>query len=323
MGHREMGEKGKRNIWKILAATAAVAVVILLGFWASWKRGQRDDAGQTADSSSAGAEEPTQTKTAPTTAPTAAPTTEPELTATPEPTPALAEMLESIPSGTIVAEEEIDRSDLGQYFQAYEISDTIFARIYGDDRSYKTYCTVPREDLRYVKVLHYGYDGQIHVGELMVNALLAEDMRAIFQTLFENGYEIEKMCLVDDYGADDDLSINDNNTSCFNFRLAANAGNLSNHAAGCAIDINPKQNPYFVIQGDGSYTWENEDAELYIDRNVPDSAEKHMITHEDLCYQLFTQYGYTWGGDWGNPVDYQHFEKVVYLAQMPDAAVSE
>ena len=63
--------------------------------------------------------------------------------------------------------------------------------------------------------------------------------------------------------------------------------------------------------------WENEDAELYIDRNVPDAAERHMITEQDLCYQLFTQYGYTWGGDWQNPIDYQHFEKIVYTAAMP------
>ena len=251
------------------------------------------------------------------------PTETPGPTGTPEPTPVLADVMETVPAGTVVDETDVDRSTLDRYFQAYEISDTLFERIYGDDRSYKTYCTVPREDLRYIKVLHYGYDGQIHVGELMVNALLAEDMKAIFRTLFENGYPIEKMFLVDDYGADDDRSINDNNTSAFNFRLASNAENLSNHAAGCAIDINPKQNPYFLIQPDGSVIWENEDAELYLDRDVPDAAERHMITRGDLCYQLFTRYGYTWGGDWNNPVDYQHFEKVVYIARMPDTEVSE
>lgn len=250
------------------------------------------------------------------------PTPSPVLTEEPAPS-GLAERLEELPAGTAVAEEEIDRTDLSRYFQSYEISDPLFARIYGDDRSYKTYCTVPREDLRYIKVLHYGYDGQIYVGELVVNALLAEDIKAIFQELFENQYEIEKMHLIDDYGADDNRSIDDNNTSCFNFRLATNAGNLSNHAAGCAVDINPKQNPYYVILEDGSYVWENEDAELYIDRTAADAAERHMITHEDLCYQIFTQHGFSWGGDWGNPVDYQHFEKVVYLAEMPDTAVAE
>ena len=60
-----------------------------------------------------------------------------------------------------------------------------------------------------------------------------------------------------------------------------------------------------------------------MDRDAPDAAERHMITHADLCYQVFSQYGYSWGGNWENPLDYQHFEKVVYEAEMPDAAVAE
>ena len=220
--------------------------------------------------------------------------------------------LEQVEAGTILAEEQIDRSNLGQYFMAYEISDDLFARIYGDNCSYKTYCTVPREDLRYVKVLHYGFDGQIHVGELIVNYLLTEDMTYIFQTLFENQYQIEKMYLVEKYGADDDACCNDNNTSCFNYRLVTDGTTLSNHATGCAIDINTKNNPYFTIDEQGNYHWENTDAELYMDRDAQDAAQRHMITHDDLCYQLFAERGYTWGGDWANPKDYQHFEKVVY-----------
>ena len=235
---------------------------------------------------------------------------------TPSPAPTEAPSyigdLENVEAGTIVAEEEIDREHLEQYFASYEISDALFGRIYGDDRSFKTYCTVPREDLRYIKVLHYGFDQQIHVGELMVNYLLAEDMTSIFQSLLENRYEIEKMYLIDNYDADDDLSCNENNTSCFNFRLVTGGSTLSNHATGCAIDINPRNNPYVTIDGDGIKHWENVDAELYIDRTNPDAAAMHMITHEDLCYQLFAERGYTWGGDWANPIDYQHFEKVVY-----------
>lgn len=247
-----------------------------------------------------------------------APASTPVLAAVETPSPAPTEApsyigdLENVEAGTIVAEEEIDREHLEQYFASYEISDALFGRIYGDDRSFKTYCTVPREDLRYIKVLHYGFDQQIHVGELMVNYLLAEDMTSIFQSLFENRYEIEKMYLIDNYDADDDLSCNENNTSCFNFRLVTGGSTLSNHATGCAIDINPRNNPYVTIDGDGIKHWENVDAELYIDRTNPDAAAMHMITHEDLCYQLFAERGYTWGGDWANPIDYQHFEKVVY-----------
>lgn len=231
---------------------------------------------------------------------------------TAETSAACLEDLEQVEAGTILSEAQIDRTNLGQYFAAYEISDDLFARIYGDDRSYKTYCTVPRDDLRYVKVLHYGFDGQIHVGELIVNALLTEDMTYIFQSLFEQQYQIEKMYLVDNYNADDDACCNDNNTSCFNYRLVTDGTTLSHHATGCAIDINTKNNPYITIDDQGGLHWENTDAELYLDRDAADAAQRHMITHEDPCYQLFTERGYTWGGDWTNPIDYQHFEKPIY-----------
>ena len=237
---------------------------------------------------------------------------------TPAPTPAPTEApsylgdLENIPAGTVVSEEEIDWQNLEQYFKSYEISDSLFQWIYGDDKSYKTYCTVPREDLRYIKVLHYGFDGQVLVGELMVNYLLEEDMTSIFQELFENHYQIEKMHLIDDYGADDDLSCLDNNTSCFNYRLVTGGSTLSNHATGCAIDINPVNNPYVTYDSSGEPYVVDDKAVPYLDRTNPEAGAMHMITHDDLCYRLFTERGYTWGGDWSNPVDYQHFEKKVY-----------
>ena len=237
---------------------------------------------------------------------------------TPAPTPVPTETpsylgdLENVPAGTVVSEEEIDWQNLEQYFKSYEISDSLFQRIYGDDKSYKTYCTVPREDLRYIKVLHYGFDGQVLVGELMVNYLLEEDMTSIFQELFENHYQIEKMHLIDDYGADDDLSCFANNTSCFNYRLVTGGSTLSNHATGCAIDINPVNNPYVTYDSGGEPYVVDDKAVPYLDRTNPEAGAMHMITHDDLCYRLFTERGYTWGGDWSNPVDYQHFEKKVY-----------
>ena len=218
--------------------------------------------------------------------------------------------IDDVTAGTILSEEQVDRNTLDRYFRAYEISDEIFARIYGDDRSYKTYCTVAREDLRYIKLLHYSFDGQIHVGELMVNASIADDILQIFRELFENQYQIEKMFLVDDYDADDDRSVRDNNTSCFNFRyITGSSSELSNHAYGLAIDINPQQNPYFVISG-GEYHIANPGDEAYVDRTNPSWQEMHMITEEDLCYRLFTEHGFSWGGSWSNPIDYQHFERV-------------
>ena len=203
-----------------------------------------------------------------------------------------------IPAGTVLAEGQAAKNT-DAFFQIYEISDEIFARIYG--KSYKEECTVPREELRYLKVLHYNFDHQVQVGELMVNQAIARDCLEIFRELYEQEYEIYSMYLVDDFQADDTLSCEMNNTSAFNFRKVTGGESLSNHAYGCAIDINPQQNPYVE---NGVYYHEN--AAPYIDRTGPG---EHMIDHEDLCYRLFAEKGFAWGGDWENPIDYQHFEK--------------
>ncbi len=216
------------------------------------------------------------------------------------------ENLDGLAAGTVIHPEDIEGGELDNYFISSTIDDDLFQRIYG--LSYKEDCTIPREELRYLKVLHYGYDQQIYVGELMVNAELAQDFLEIFQALYENQYEIEKMFLIDDFGADDNWSIENNNTSAFNYRVSTLDGvTLSNHAFGRAIDINPLHNPYVTY-----YDW---GMDTYFDASIPymnreDSSLEHMINHEDLCYQLFTEHGFTWGGDWENPKDYQHFEKI-------------
>ena len=125
-------------------------------------------------------------------------------------------------------------------------------------------------------------------------------------------YQIEKMVLVDDYDADDKKSIDDNNSSAFNYRAVTdNPSILSYHGMGVAIDINPINNPYIWSDGNGGWEYEDRDADKYLDRYAEDAAQRHMINHNDLCYKLFTERGYTWGGDWSDPIDYQHFEKPI------------
>ena len=45
--------------------------------------------------------------------------------------------------------------------------------------------------------------------------------------------------------------------------------------------------------------------EPYLDR---DADFPYKIDHEDLCYMLFIEHGFEWGGDWEDRKDYQHFE---------------
>ncbi len=168
-------------------------------------------------------------------------------------------------------------------------------------------CTVPYEDLNYVGLLYVDFDGNVQEGELICNAAIAQDMVEIFYELYRNDYRLERVRLVDEYGGDDTLSMEDNNTSCFNYRVVDGTSTLSKHALGCAIDVNPYYNPYVVYNrnGSGETYISPRGSEIYADRsqNFP-----YKIDENDLCYKLFTAHGFTWGGSWNSTKDYQHFQ---------------
>lgn len=188
-------------------------------------------------------------------------------------------------------------------FYISEIPDAIFAKMQG--KSYKEDCTVPREDLRYVHVRHMGFDGEAKDGELVVNKAIADDVLAIFEELYKADYPIEKVRLVDEYDADDEASMSDNNSSAFNFRFISHTTRISKHGLGMAVDINTRYNPY-VKTVDGKLSIEPANGADYVDRS---KDFPHKIDHEDLCYKLFKEHGFTWGGDWTHSKDYQHFER--------------
>lgn len=186
-------------------------------------------------------------------------------------------------------------------FYSEELSAEVQQRIMGI--SYEENDNISLEELRYLRVLHLGFDGQTHIGELLVNASIANDVLQIMRELYANEYAIEKMVLVDAYGADDERSMEDNNTSAFNYREIAGSSKLSRHSLGLAIDINPLYNPC-VKNGGASISPVN--AGDYADRS---QTFAHKIDENDLCYRLFMEHGFTWGGSWRSLKDYQHFEK--------------
>ena len=190
-----------------------------------------------------------------------------------------------------------------QDFYQQEITDEIFARIEG--KSFKANCTTSREDLRYLRVLHYNKDREVLEGELICPKDIADDLLAIFQELYKAAYPIERMVLIDEYDADDEASMRANNTSAFNFRYASGMKRLSSHSTGMAIDINPLYNP-LVRYREGQTRVFPTTAAAYMDRT---KYFPYKIEKGDLCYRLFKKYGFSWGGDWKSSKDYQHFEK--------------
>lgn len=208
-------------------------------------------------------------------------------------------------AGAVVDIGTFSAEKLSACFYFEEVPDVVFQRMQGN--SYGEDCTVALSQLRYVRVLHYGFDGEVHIGELIVNQAIAKDICDIFKELFDAQYPIEKMVLIDTYGGDDDASMADNNTSAFNFRVVEGTTSLSKHAYGLAVDINPLYNPYIPVR-DGVLVVRPENAKDYVDR---EAECEYYIRHGDLCYEAFASRGFTWGGDWAAGKDYQHFSKAI------------
>ena len=241
--------------------------------------------------------------------PTAA--TTPTPTQTPTPEPVFIESLDGYAPGDVIEADLIDNEDLDRYFTSSQIfeGDPVYQRIFG--QSYVENNDIALSDLRYLKLLHVNFDGCYQVGEMIVNASVAEQVLDIFEQLFSARYEIYSMYLIDDFwvgnATDSDTnSIEYNNTSSFCYRQATGSSHISLHALGLAIDINPQQNPYVRINSDGSLHYSHENAADYVSNRS--SSVPHVITEEDYAYQLFVYYGWTWGGSWNNPRDYQHFQ---------------
>lgn len=206
--------------------------------------------------------------------------------------------------GKQVSFNSVTTFGLDRCFKIESISDATFNRMKG--KTWKKDCPLNRNDFRYIKVLHYTADNKIKIGELVCNKAIATDIVKIFRQLFDKRYPIEKMVLIDNYDADDERSMTDNNTSCFNFRHIAGTKHLSKHSLGMAIDINPLYNPCVrTIKGKQKIT--PNAGKTYANRmkqNIP-----YKIDHQDLCYKLFIAHGFKWGGNWKSLKDYQHFEK--------------
>jgi hypothetical protein len=169
--------------------------------------------------------------------------------------------------------------------------------------SWRPGCPVEPGRLRRVDVDHIGFDGETHRGELVVAEDLVPEVIAIFDRLYRLRYPIEKIRAAGDYpAADDELSMEDNNTSGFNCRGIPGTSRWSEHAHGRAIDLNPLLNPCIYPGG----TFQPRNAAAYTDRGRTDPG---LLHDGDPAERVFTDLGWRWGGNWANPLDYQHFER--------------
>jgi hypothetical protein len=162
-------------------------------------------------------------------------------------------------------------------------------------------CPVGPEQLRRVTLRHWGFDDQVHTGVLIVHVDAVDSITKAFASLFAQRFAIRNMEPVDRYGASDDASMDVDNTSAFNCRLAVTSGpaSWSVHAFGQAIDINPRENPY--LEGGRVLPPAGRD---YLNRA---DVRPGMAVAGGPLVQAFADVGWYWGGRPGGFSDYQHF----------------
>ncbi|MFE3554914.1 M15 family metallopeptidase [Streptomyces sp. NPDC059193] len=166
--------------------------------------------------------------------------------------------------------------------------------------TYRPGCPVGPDRLRLIRMNHWGFDGKVHRGELVVHEHAVEPLLKVFGEAFEAKFPIRRMRPAAAYDGDDERSMADDNTSAFNCRrVTGDPARLSRHAYGDAVDVNPVENPYVDRGG----TPHPAAGRPHLRREPPAPG---MVRPGDVITRAFEEVGWHWGGDWSNP-DYQHF----------------
>ncbi|MEV0092220.1 M15 family metallopeptidase [Streptomyces sp. NPDC050738] len=164
---------------------------------------------------------------------TSQPTRTPTATRTPPSATPSPEMSASVPAPAVAA-------------VVSQIGDRQWARIVAAG-AWRPECPVGRAGLRRVELNHWGFDGAVHRGSLVVRDDVAASVVRVFTELFEKRFPIRRMEPIEAYGGDDAASMRADNSSAFNCRKQAQANASaakSPHGNGRAVDINPMENPW-------------------------------------------------------------------------------
>lgn len=154
------------------------------------------------------------------------------------------------------------------------------------------------DSLTLVDVEYFSFDGKLHRGQVVVNIAVKDDVIEAFKIIKEQKFPVQKVIPIVKYDWDDNESMEQNNTSAFNYRFVAGTERLSHHATGRAIDINPRNNP--VIYNDGKISPKG----CSYNPNV-----KGTLKNDFQPVTFFKSNGWRWGGDWTSLKDYHHFDK--------------
>jgi hypothetical protein len=160
-------------------------------------------------------------------------------------------------------------------------------------------CPVGRDQLRHVTVTHWGFDGEVHVGDTLIHRSAAEDIVWVFEQLYEARFPIEELRIIQDWELTAPPTGDTNASSAFVCRRSVGSARWSDHAYGLALDLNPLRNPY--VRGDVIIPHQGAP---YVDRA---NHRPGMIQPGDAVVRAFAEIGWAWGGDWKTAKDWMHF----------------
>ncbi|NQV11965.1 M15 family metallopeptidase [Candidatus Uhrbacteria bacterium] len=154
-----------------------------------------------------------------------------------------------------------------------------------------------RVRLRAVQVRYIAMCGDIEIGTLIVDERLVGDIEAIFALALCIEYRFTSIVPIHVYNWDDTLSMSANNSSGFNYRCVEGTYELSLHAFGMAVDLNPLRNP-MIMRG-----------VMHPACGIADTNHESSLFPDHPIVIRFKELGWTWGGDWTEPYDPHHFQK--------------
>lgn len=155
------------------------------------------------------------------------------------------------------------------------------------------------DDIVSLDVTFFDFNGIEKSGIIEVHKSIEQDIRDVFNLIYKLQFPIHSAQPVSRFNFDDDISMQANNTSAYNFRtVALDPTRVSNHGYGLAIDINPVQNPYI------------KEEVILPPTSIYNVHTPGTLNKEHPIVVFMKDRGFIWGGDWDKPyLDYQHFHK--------------
>ncbi len=76
-----------------------------------------------------------------------------------------------------------------------------------------------KDTLRLVNVKYFGFDSEVHEGQIVVHQDLEKDVKDLFELMLTEKFPLREGSAVVKYNWDDEASMSANNSSGFNYRI--------------------------------------------------------------------------------------------------------